>query len=768
MSFKSLCSGLVLTSLLVTVGCSDFLRDKRSAKSIADEKTIKFDINEECLKQVPKGLQQFFADEESTKTLDPSVDCLKDSLDKFQKYARGEQKDVYTAKELQHFLNRYLLKSNQISDAFLSEVMKLKVVVVGGDRSSLTRKEFQDIYAYLDLLKIQAKSLSGSFKLLLFNKDKKQAETPELQKTLGTSEEKVLNVLTKLLDQSQIVGSRYEFDDLKGFIFELDKFVGDSEALKAIIKWLPVVETAKLLFIGEHSKLVSQKEWKNALSWLNKGYFFALKYYYIIETLNLTTPSEWAILLPWTDQALDLIESSPMMREKSILQAQYLDRLIDGIWGLNLFDISMDSGIIKRVYRKAIVHMIEGQPAGKGNPNGVTGLKLEHFNIIRQEYHIWRLSQMSVNEAFTNNQALNQTGLIQELGKFDFNRAIKEIGADGIEKETLVRAWFDWLTALKQDRPVVLNKKKKVTVAYNLKGAQVHFSSLNLMNAVRSWTRLAMRGYGDHRSPHLGDSRISEQRLINLEEDFREFGRAIGFLDPRQPSPAARTFKEGNFFTFHGNGDDWLSYLETFELLNVLMSGGRNIVGEILDDLGKKGCLLPVKDIFNKPIAVEWCFKQSLKKQASVYFDNMTWMNQLISGFSLNEYDDFYEALMKLSRLPETDPSKVEYAEIRTAATVLQYVESLFVVYDKNGDQILSEEEVTQAFPRFKNFIIKMAKNDWFTEDIFLFLIYEGRAPTGVGEILSFKAERLAGLGDVNKLQLIKVLSVLKDAPQVQ
>lgn len=756
---------VILMATLAMPACSEFLKDSRSENKKNEGKIIQFEANEECLKQLPEALNLFFADEDASKTLDPSVDCIKKALDKFQKYARGEQQDSYTAKELQHFLNRYLLKNNQISDAFLAEVMKLKVVVVGGDRAALTKKEFVGIYSYLDLIKDQGKYLSGSFKLLLFNKEKKAEKVPDLGTKILDSEGKVLQVLTALLDKSQIVSARYEFEDLKSFIFELDQFVGESEALKAIIKWLPVVETAKLLFIGENSKLISHKEWKASLNWLNSAYFFALKYFYIISDLKFTTPAQWEIMLPWTDQIFDLIQSSPVMREKSLLQAQHIDRLIDGVWGLKLFETTIGADLMKRTYRKALVHMIEGQPAGKGNAMAVNGLKIDHLKIIRQEYNIWRLSQMSINQAFTLRQDLNATTFVTELERFNVGKAIATYKTDPLEKDTLYRSWGDWITLARHKRPVVLNQKGKVTLAYNLQIAPVYFESMSMTNATRSITRLTLRGYGSHRNQHLHESSISEQRLIHLEEDFREFGRAIGLLDARQPSPAARTFKEGNFFTFDGNGDKWLTYNETFQLVNVLFSGGSNIVGEILKDLGTKGCLLNEVDIFGKPIALEACFKVNFRKESAKYFDNMLWMTKMIQEFSPSEYEEFYVALMKLSRLPETAASKIEYAEIRTAATILQYVESLFIIYDLNRDQILSEEEVERAFPRFKQFILEMAESDSLTEDIFMFLIYNGRAPEGVTEVLMFKAKRLMGLGDVNKLQLLKVLSVLKDAP---
>ena len=50
---------------------------------------------------------------------------------------------------------------------------------------------------------------------------------------------------------------------------------------------------------------------------------------------------------------------------------------------------------------------------------------------------------------------------------------------------------------------------------------------------------------------------------------------------------------------------------------------------------------------------------------------------------------------------------------------------------------------------------------DWFLDDIFLFLVYKGEKP-GVVSLIKFKTERAQGLGTASRMNLLKVLSLLK------
>ena len=110
----------------------------------------------------------------------------------------------------------------------------------------------------------------------------------------------------------------------------------------------------------------------------------------------------------------------------------------------------------------------------------------------------------------------------------------------------------------------------------------------------------------------------------------------------------------------------------------------------------------------------------------------------------------------------------LEQSEARSLMVVTHYMESLMVVYDTNKDSALDEEELLKALPRFEKFIAKISPaGNWFVEDIFLFMIYKGEKP-GIVSLTKFKYERSQGLGKATRLNLIKVLGLLKSESKAE
>ena len=59
----------------------------------------------------------------------------------FSTSTRGANPTYYTSRELREFLQTFFLGDIQVSDRLLTEVFRLKQVLIGGDIDKLTRAE---------------------------------------------------------------------------------------------------------------------------------------------------------------------------------------------------------------------------------------------------------------------------------------------------------------------------------------------------------------------------------------------------------------------------------------------------------------------------------------------------------------------------------------------------------------------------------------------------------------------------------------------------
>jgi hypothetical protein len=746
-----------LGGVLVLAACSRFF-DGHSDKNNPNRVVVINTKEVDCLKTLPQEIQQF-VDDDST-SLTSVGQCLKTSLHTFDRRFKGDNANYFKASELQHFLNRYLLKGYQISDSFMVELMKLKVVLVGGPEDKITRDEIDRISELIDEIQPKASALNGKMKMLFF----RETDASCLQDFTET-QNKILDFAQFVLDKTQITQSRYEFSDLKSFITELDHFVGDSKSLKSLLSWMPLAESVKLVFLGDHAKLFTASEWTETTRWMVSAYIDVLEYYYQIKDLKLEQPTEWDQFMRWADQSFELMEKAPAMQDKHAFTADTLDRLIDDVWGLHLFKLNLSADLVKDTYKKVLVHFIEGHPGNQLSALTVDGITEEDLRLLKQEYHVWKMTQLAIDDMYMKKPEWSVPEIRAYVQNASVDNLLQRTGGNSLEKDQLQRAWQDFVNLLSLKPVVVYNTSGKMATIYNNDLVRTNFLGVNQLNVTRSLLRLVFNAYGDHSSPYVFDTLMPQSGMVQFEQDFRDFGRAIGFLDYRQANPAQRTFMEGNFFSYHGNGDNQLSFVEFYEQINMLLTGGRTVVSNIFADMKTQGCLTSDIDIFGHPIAQEDCFLKVFRKNLKVYLNHIPWMAQFLSGLSDDQFMTAYQSLMKVARLASSKPNRIEWAEIRTVTTVLQYVESLYTIYDTNHDQLLSEKEIAAATPRFASFIQSVAKTDSFTEDIFLYLVYEGKKPAGTMDVLKFKVKRaVTHLPNVDRLTLFNVIGVLKSA----
>lgn len=759
-----------LSTLMLLTGCDQFLRS-RSSDEVRESQKVTISTNEvKCLEDTAKNLEAFIADKGDPEVLDRTIGCVQKSLKTFTRLTRGSQPNAYLAKEVQYFFNTFLLKQNQISDSFLAEIMKIKVVAVGGTTEVVTNLELEQFSEFLGKLQAQLKTLQGSMRFTIFRANVSGSRSETVTQNVADVRSKLSNLSDFILKNTRLTSSRYQWVDFVSFLHELHGFIGESQDLDELFKWLPFAESVKLLFLGKDAKLVSESGWHAAADWSVNTYATALSFFYQIKDNPFTTPAQWNVLVSWLDDSIQAIESSPAMRDSKILEAKALDQVIDEVYKLNLFQTVLSPEMTKSVYRSALIHFIE-LPSGRGDPLSIQGLTEAHLRILKQEYNVWKLSQKFLNETYAQHADLKLVNLRWYAPRFDIQRILADTPM--LEREELERSWQDFQNLILSQPGVTYDAKSKLRIAHGTESLSYPFTGANMMNGLRSFTRFVLRGYGDRRARFVFDNKIYRPRLINMEEDFRDFGRAIGLLDPRENNAASKTFDQGNFFTFHGDGDEVLTATETFEIFNMMVSGARSQLLELYQDLEKQKCLVADKDIFGKPFVIERCFFDFVKQTPMTYMDNLQGMRDYLGSLNNQQWAQKYHELLSLALAKNHRQGYLESSEIRSINTIYHFIETLMVVYDTNQNQHLSEAEIVRALPRFGPFIQKMIakKPGWidrnvgpyFLEDILLFLVYEGHEPTGL-ELTAFKAKRTMGmLEETDRGNIITLLSVLNN-----
>jgi hypothetical protein len=216
----------------------------------------------------------------------------------------------------------------------------------------------------------------------------------------------------------------------------------------------------------------------------------------------------------------------------------------------------------------------------------------------------------------------------------------------------------------------------------------------------------------------------------------------------------AESFKQADLLTYSADGDGKMSYLETVQYINMLVSGGGQTLLEIREGLTRAGCNLTEIDAFDFVWNNEACAVSDLRKNFKFYFSNLSWLNAFADRLTDQQFNEFYYELMDVTRIDaQFKGVQVETGDLRSMSIILHYIESLFATFDKNGNATFSESEIRTSYVRFKTFARAYAFENskaqieefngflgravygcYSEEDLvresFIFLVYNGRTPT--------------------------------------
>lgn len=751
---------LLLSAALLLAGCDRFL----SRQSPPTEEQITFQGSTlGCLKGVPADLGLYLKDELSAASVRENFTCLRSTLTHFNKFTRGQgNSDRYDREEIRAFLNEALPADRKVSAEFMAEIMKLKSVLIGGGDQVMTKTEIESARALLDTFETEFLSLRGMMRILLFQAGKQKVSSEDLKAAQRQIELSVKN----LLEVTKVEPTYYGFDDIQALVRQLNLYLNDNTLLGQLLRWLPLTAKFKLLFLGDKTLAYSQKDWQQVLGWTVRGYGTTLEFVYWIRNLDLNQPAEMERLIDFGDLVFDLIEASPEMKEKGQLALEAFDEVLAEVMGQGLLKTNISLPVVQEAFRMALTTMVDGPFPQRRSAFAVEHLTRKHLATLRFEWNVWALTQRHLNGVFKDPRREVRYGqLTQGLDEANGRALIaKRPRLKPGESTELLQSWREWVGLMKSKHPMLWNDRERLVLVRDPSWSRLGFAGMTKVTLLRTFTRMILRGYGQGTTKNLWDLTLTPKDFILFQDDFRTIGQDLHALDKRSPNPADRTFKEASFFTFSGNGDAVLTATELFEELNILAGAGGMLSNDLYERAVAAGCAVEDVDVFGKHYLQTPCFRRVFKSQFLDLFAAVPGVMALQMSMTGHVREsEFYDSLWELGGAPYSRPGLTEYGDIRIYATILYYVEILRILYDTNADMRLSQEEISRAAPRFREFIAEKSPLGYTLADsFFVCMVFEQKKPGADFNTGACLAQLPFGYDPIGPLDLLKVLAVLK------
>ncbi len=765
---------------------------------IADQPPAKPEIRVgefSCMQDISKTIHRYVsAKQNKANETEEFFGCMKRSLEAFATYVRGDQTSYYTPEELRKFFERFVLKNQKISDALLSELMIMKVNLVGGSLNRLSRQEIARGMDLLEQLRAVFVELGPHMKILNPNLAMRLRmegrPLPPVEETI-----RAVRAAGDRLGELMAFSHRpYAIKNLRQLLEELREFANledEFTTMGSVENWMQLLTAFKEITVHpsvDGNDFVAPEEWRLLTYQLAGWYTLWIRFHNSIAIQNRFSRSGVESILAFFREARDLLERALASQSQQVIEFDKMDRLFVAMDRLHIMPLSMTPDIGSQMVR-IIVERVFGNPEiipDKRKTNGLTAVTLYQMGV---EVGLWANIQLVLNDFFLAQEAPRYNPLYMWLRSGNIRNSFEPEDLAHRLRNVFTgdESYFaSYLRFVRNSRPLVapwpndvmrvflVNEKELATykIGYS-------FQDLSWKNLMLSALRLLVRGYAE--SSERGKAwGVSKRETQKFYMDFKPFGESLHIFDPRNCKAGARSFLEGKLFTYTGTGYDetsenprqrFLSFESGAELLSFLVSGGlegRSLYADYL-----QRCQPPdsaPQDPFKDSMIEKSCFLGDLSRNLLMRLKGMPRWQAYFAKLTFEDQLQFVSTLLVSVKDSRTAKDWIEQQEMSSMLVVLQYIEAVFTRFDENLDDVLDDREVQKAYPIYRKLIqeaaLRMGKNLNNEEKIryaFNYILYYGEIPEDTAQDLWIGlTARVAGWGfRLTRMEVMRAFKVI-------
>lgn len=651
---------------------------------------VRFGEKTQCLADAPESLSRFSKGTLPEQGVKDFWACLRRAVDLFVR-TTNPRSEVYTPRQIGHFLERFFLRDIQLTDELLIEFMQFKRLVLGGSIEQVTKKELGQTFEILDQLESMTLKLRPHMQLFeqSFDLSQNRSAIPLSQlKEAHDTFDQVTQQLTRLLARQ---GKDYPLMSFFRLLDELDKILSAPQPKQS--RFLPVGEWIThlkgVLFLTDRD-LILAREWSDlqfVLSRLMRGW---LQYQLGWSTGDWRRGEALSASKNIFTSLSEILDLSLARRNNLGFADQEILDLIESSERLDLFQLDLDANLFRRIFHIVNRRLLRSSLDLKVNPDGRFG-RLE-LKVLNDQFELWHEGQSQF-----------QSARVQDFSE-------------------------DWRNLL-LNTPLQLKLTANLLSDLSIEQSPWSLATLTELNWQRAVLRLLYRGYS--REPLLVQD---QQRSFEIEPMFeivQELGpilTELGFFSGLDRAFAQRVMMEGNLFLPRSNGNGVLEFVEAFEYLSYFVSGFRT--AQIIRDE-----LKPICPGLDEGWLRRSCYRVQIARQLGHFYQHLP---LLVDFFALDSrWRVFQEALE--STVGKPNQRDIDFAEILEISVLMQFVETFFLLFDQDpvgsvGFARISAKESLQAFPVYQQVlndllgpIFPLPGDDLA---IFTFLLANGELPS--------------------------------------
>jgi len=716
MSSKRMKLALSVGFLLLLIGCGLYTGEKSPQRTPPSYSGQGFS----CVGRIPEHFEKYVSDRLSNEEISSFVSCLQKAFTTFAQLTRGTNATTYAPDEIRQFLHEFFLGDRRISDELMHEFMVLKQAVVGGELNLISRAELYMAVEILEELRIEAIKLKPHLKVLN-PRLAGQQDPAQLGQRLLEANEALNSSIQAVTQRVQRNRKTYALANLQKFLTEFRVFVGWEKHFQGAVpaeKWVGFLRVFRqLTLVPADPKVINAGEWLPMLQSFSRWYLVFLQYELGVKERPILNGVGLQNTVQLGLEVFSLLDLSLSRQPGLMITFEQMDELARAVHDLGWTPQKLRAESVNRALNGIVTRML-GSPDIPPSLRKAEGLDLQALSRARVLFYKWAYVQLNLDSRLSAPAGSRPTVpnvQIRPVLNADLRSRLKGVGGS---------EWDNFLKVRTLMRPLFAENGYRVMLVRpeDLSRYRVRhdFHNLSLMNLWRAATNLVFSGYAEEADSRLSwDSGITSKEMQKFYEDFRGIGIDLQLVDERNANAGARSFLEGNLFTYSADGlvleantpKARLRFVETMELFSFLYSGGQ-MATDFYNRL-KLVCRAGPLDVNQRPKLARHCVLERLPALLDDTLTNMPELQQYLRVATVPVRHAYARTLLETAFSPSFSvPEWVEVNELSTLAVVLHYSEAVMTRYDHNRDGRLDNAEIEEAAMVFKGFIKKFAKEE--------------------------------------------------------
>lgn len=620
---------------------------------------------------------------------------------------------------------RAVFPNFSLSKALITELMKIKQVLFGGSVTEFTPTDFENAKSKVKVLRKITERVLGFAELYSYkwHPNEMSEEDAHFYFDEGDRILKDVGQLFALLTEAP-----YDLQNLNTLAEEIKKLYPEAkdqlDFASTLQMYLPVMIEGKKMAANDQSSIVRLEQWAPIFELVSRLYGRSLYYWYFVQSRSVTSGPGLISMRDFVNQSLDIVETIVKKRTQmslaigsSVVSAKDVEPLIKALYNVKLIPKTYRPDIILPVY-KLLYERFFLDPQVRLRGEIPAGMNLATIKIMRSELAYWFENQIFIDAIFLASPAGEGIDHNEVLTKF--------------LKVPATPAKNEMIAILNSRMPFILDEKGRIFLGS--RKLQQRLYSLTVLNSMRSISRLLIGAYAqDYKRIESGVG-LTIDELDKLFKDVLYVGVELDMLDPNKLNFAKSRFIEGNLFTPHSNGDDFLSFTELSDLATMIYSGTQ--VNTPIIERAKKECQIKSASRFSATQVPVPCLLQIYRRDLPEVFDSAPDLVSFEAGLSAEQYQKLMLNFLDAAGADNVSTGWITVSDAGLLPHVMQYAEALMQNYDKDRSGTLSKEEGLDAFPVFQQMIQKMSgfDNDRINRGVFTYMLKFGHAPETFSE----------------------------------